>query len=193
MRRWHERFTPVGCTSVKFRDECAGLLARVAWTYMVTLTVDPKRFPRMGPESWLKAWRWFLYTWLSTCAVEAGQARRDPDGRMRGPWVNAYRAGRGCPMWILATEPHRDDSLHAHSLVKLTRDLPWLDYKVGHRIWNRDRGHAWIESPRDQVHVVGYVSKYVMKGGLDGLTFSPNWDAARMATCHRDALVASGV
>lgn len=179
MRRWQERFAPVGCDSKQFHAEYASLLSRVGWSYLITLTLDPKRFPRSGPESWLKMWRWFLFTWMATCAMKAGQAWKDGH-RIKGPWANAYRHGRGQPMWILATEPHRDDRLHAHGLVMLTRDLPWLEYAEGHKIWRAERGLAWIEAPKSQARVAGYVSKYVVKGGPDALTFSPNFDAAMM-------------
>lgn len=181
MGRWHERFTPVGCEPGHFRDQWASLLSRVAWSYLVTLTLDPKRYPRSGPESWLSMWRWWLFAWLSTCALRSGAAHTDDRGRLRGPWVNAYRAGRGQPMWVLAIEPHRDDRLHVHGLVKLTRDLPWLDYRAGHEIWQAQRGHAWIEAPRSQDQVAAYVSKYVVKCGPDALTLSPNFDAAMMS------------
>lgn len=180
MRRWQERFVPVGCTSKQFQEEYAELLSRVAWTYLVTLTMDPKRFPRSGPESWLKAWQWFIFTWCASCAVKSGLARWGEDGRLKGSWANANRRGAGAPMWVLATEPHRDDRLHVHALVKAPSMLPRLEYSEGHRIWNEARGWAWIEAPKDQGHVVSYVSKYVLKFGPDGLRLSPNFDAPRM-------------
>lgn len=158
------------------------LLSRVQWDYFLTLTYDPKRYPRSGPESWLKAWRWFLFAWLSECALQAGQAERDERGRLCGSWMNAWRKGRGQPMWILALEPHRDDRLHAHVLLKLTRHLTWLDYEVGQKLWQGSRGHCWFEVPRSRGQVAAYVAKYVVKLGSDALTLSPNFDAARMAS-----------
>jgi len=159
----------------------AELLGRVAWDYFVTLTVDPRRWPRMGEEAWRKAWSWFMYAWIAECAVRAGQAVYDR-GRVRGPWANAWGKGRGRPMTVLALEPHRDGRLHAHALVKLTRDLKWLDYSVGHEIWNRERGRAWIERPHDAEHVVRYVTKYVTKHqyGSGSIDLSENFDAARL-------------
>lgn len=178
--------------SDRLRDAWADLLCRVEWDQFITLTVDPKRKrnQRMGVEAWERAWRWLLFAWLAECAVLAGQARRDADrpGLLRGTWVNAWRKGRGVPMWVLALEPHRDDRLHAHVLLKLTRDSPWLDYGVGHQVWNRERGLAWFEKPRDQDHVTRYVSEYVVKheGGPGALCLSPNLDCARLTVCRPD-------
>lgn len=166
------------------------LLSRVSWDYFLTLTFDPSKHPRSGYESWLSAWRWFLYAWLSRCAMAAGDAWQDPQtGRIRGPWANAYRKGRGQPMWVLALEPHQDGRLHAHVLLKLTRYLPYLDYRIGQDLWRKGcdgrpgRGICWFEVPRSQAHTAAYVAKYVVKFGSDALTFSPNFDAARMTCC----------
>lgn len=193
-------------------------LSRVPWDYFLTLTISPVvrqdrfyhpdmprtwKFQRSGMESWLRAWRWFLYTWVGKCAVAAGQAREEQISRsggdsetvFKGPWANAWSKGRGQPMWVLALEPHRDNRLHAHVLVKMTRSLEWLDYRVGQDLWRKGhdgrpgRGVCWFEKPRSQEHVTCYVAKYVVKTGSDALTFSPNFDAARM-TCSR-AVVAS--
>lgn len=179
MRRWHERFTPVGCDSTYLRSQWAQFLGRAAWTYLITLTFDPKRHPRSGPEQWVKAWRWFLFAWMSSCAIQAGLAKREGD-RIRGPWVNSYRKGRGVPMWVLATEPHRDDRLHAHALLMMTRNQPWLRYSEAHRVWQGSYGWLGLEKPKSQLQVSAYVSKYVVKCGPDALTISPNFDAARM-------------
>ena len=160
----------------------AELLSRVPWDYFITLTYDPKRFPRSGEESWQSSWRWFLFAWLSRCALAAGCAQ-EHGTRLSGPWVNAWRKGRGRPMWVLALEPHRDDRLHAHVLVKLTRDLPWLDYRIGQKLWQSNRGICWFDKPRSQSHVAAYVAKYVVKSGSDSITLSENFDAARMASC----------
>ena len=181
--------------SINQRTEAAWqeLLSRCDWDYFVTLTVDPRRFPvvrgkrrvpRMQGESWLKAWRWFLFQWIRACAIRSGRARQEGD-RLRGPWINAWRHGRGRPMWVLALEPHRDGRLHAHALVKMTRDLPWLDYKVGVDLWWKDRGIAWFERPRSQSDVQRYVTKYVTKheGGSGSLYLSQNCDFARMTPC----------
>lgn len=157
------------------------MLSRVPWSYFLTLTLDPKKYPRSGPESWASAWRWFLFAWLSRCAVQAGAAAED-GGRLRGPWINAWRKGRGQPMWVLALEPHRDDRLHAHVLLKLTRDLPWLDYKIGQRLWQENRGICWFEVPESQARVTGYVTKYVVKSCSDSLLLSENFSAPRMAS-----------
>lgn len=157
------------------------LLSRVRWDHFLTLTLDPKRWPKSGPESWLKSVRWFLFAWHAECAIKAGLAWRDGD-RLRGPWVNAWRHGRGQPIWVLALEPHRDDRLHAHVLLKLTRNLEWLDYSVGQALWQADRGICWFQRPRSQEHVSAYVVKYVVKCGGDALSFSPNFDAARMVS-----------
>lgn len=91
-------------------------------------------------------------------------------------------------MWVLALEPHRDGRLHAHVLVKMTRHLEWLDYTIGQDLWRNGcdgrpgRGICWFEVPRSQLHVSCYVAKYVVKFGGDALTFSENFDAARMAS-----------
>lgn len=177
------------------------LLSRVRWDYFITLTVNPRWFPRMGAESWAKAWTWFLFTWLSESAVAAGQGEKvpstiktvrvkkggewvdEPVMRVKGPWANAWRKGRGKPMWVLALEPHRDSRLHAHVLVKMTRDLAWLDYSVGQKIWQAHRGICWFEVPKSQVEVGAYVTKYVVKSGSDALIFSENFDAARITGC----------
>lgn len=159
------------------------LLSRCQWDYFLTLTLDPKRFPRSGPESWVKSFRWFLFTWLSESAIVAGVARKDERGRLSGSWVNAWRKGRGQPMWVLALEPHRDDRLHAHVLVKMTRYLEWLDFSAGQKLWQANRGICWFEVPKSAARVGAYVAKYVVKCGGDALTFSPNFDAARMASC----------
>ena len=169
------------------REGWHNLLSRVTWSYFITLTYDPSRFPRSGEESWLSSWRWFLFAWLSSCAEANGQAWRDSEGRWHGSWANAWRHGRGRPIWALALEPHRDDRLHAHVLLRLTRDLPWLDYKSGQSLWWKNRGLCKFERPRSQEHVCSYVSKYILKRGSDAVTLSENFEAPRItvavATC----------
>jgi len=169
------------------RDGYAELLARVPWSYFVTLTYDPKRHPRSGEESWRKSWEWFLWAWLRSSAIAAGQAWEDDRGNLRGPWVNAWRKGSGRPVWVLALEPHRDDRLHAHVLLRMTRNLPWLDWKVGQVLWRSNRGGCWFEAPRDHEHVTRYVAKYILKSGSEGLFLSPNFDAPRMGCLTPDA------
>lgn len=167
---------------LEVRQGWSFLLSRVEWDYFITLTYDPKRYPRAGEESWLSSWRWFLFAWLKACALQAGAATEDPgDGRLRGSWANAWRHGRGRPWWALALEPHRDDRLHAHVLLKLTRDLPWLDWRIGQDLWWKNRGLCKFEVPRDQNHVAAYVSKYILKSGSDSVTLSDNFDAPMMA------------
>lgn len=158
----------------------ASLLTRVPWDQFITLTFDPNRFPRGGQESWLSAWRWFQFNWLGSCAEKAGQAWRDQAGRWHGSWANAWRHGRGRPMWALALEPHRDDRLHAHVLLRMTRELPWLDWKLGSDLWWANRGRCWFERPRSREHVCAYVAKYVLKSGSDSVFLSDNFDAPRM-------------
>lgn len=188
--------TPAGLV----RHEWAALLGRVPWDYFVTLTFDPKRHPRSGVESWVKAWRWFLFAWVCACAKAAGQCRewdrpeawqetergtwRRRPGRvgLSGPWINAWRRGAR-PSWVLALEPHQDGRLHAHVLVKLSGDLRRLDYRVGQDLWRGSRGVCWFEKPRSRERVAEYVAKYVTKWGSDALTFSENFDAARLACC----------
>ncbi len=55
-------------------------------------------------------------------------------------------------------------------------------------VWNRERGLAWFEKPRDQDHVTRYVSEYVVKheGGPGALCLSPNLDCARLTVCQPD-------
>lgn len=173
------------------REGYSELLSRVPWSYFVTLTCDPKRYPKMGVESWQSAWSWFHTSWIRESAIAAGQAWRDDRGKLHGRWANGWRHGRGRPQWVLALEPHRDDRLHAHALVRLTRDLPWLDYKLGQRIWSENRG-TWcrFEVPRSRADVCGYVSKYVVKGGSDGLTFSDNFEAPRLPVASATGLPA---
>ena len=108
--------------SKRVRRGWSDLLCRVDWDLFVTLTFDPKRFPRSGPEAWLSSVRWFLSAWLEECAVLTGLAFRAGD-KLRGPWANAWRHGRGRPMWALALEPHRDGRLHAHVLLKLAGQM----------------------------------------------------------------------
>lgn len=165
----------------KVRHGWGDLLSRQPWSYFLTLTFDPKRFARSGPESWLSSWRWFLFAWLSECAIQAGKAHRDDRGRLHGPWANAWRHGRGRPVWCLALEPHADGRLHAHVLLRLTSDLPWLDWSVGQRLWADARGLCRFEVPRSKDHVSNYVAKYVVKFGSDAITLSENFDAPRMA------------
>ena len=166
------------------RDGWSSLLTRVPWDQFITLTLDPKRFPRSGQESWLSSWRWFQFTWLTACAENAGEAWQDDKGHWRGSWVNAWRHGRGRPMWALAVEPHRDDRLHAHVLLRLTRGLPWLDWKIGADLWWANRGRAWFERPRSREHVCDYVAKYVLKSGSDSVFLSGNFDAPRMTVAE---------
>lgn len=177
-------------TSPEVREGYAELLSRVPWSYFVTLTADPKRYPRMGFESWTKAWVWFHYQWLKSAAIAAGQARWDDQAeKLRGPWANAWRRGSGHPQWALALEPHRDDRLHAHALVRLTSDLPWLDYRIGQELWSKSGRGSWcrFEVPRSPADVCSYVSKYVVKCGSDAITFSDNFEAPRMPVCGESA------
>lgn len=180
MEHWQDARPFVGGRDF-LHHEWASFLSRVDWDYFVTLTLDPSRYPRSGPESWLHSWRWFLFAWLCASAEKVGQVRRDDAGRLRGPWINAWRHGRGRPMWVLALEPHRSGRLHAHVLLKLTRDLPWLDYRVGQQLWWDNRGLAQFERPRSQGHVAAYVAKYVVKLGSDALTLSDNFDASQIS------------
>lgn len=165
--------------TARVRHGWSDLLCRVEWDLFVTLTFDPKRFPRSGPEGWLSSVRWFLAAWLQASAVAAGLAYTD-GRRLRGPWANAWRHGRGRPMWCLAIEPHADGRLHAHVLVKLAGQLKRLDWAIGSRLWNDSRGLCRFEVPRSQEHVTRYVAKYVVKFGSDAVTLSENFDAARM-------------
>lgn len=158
------------------------LLSRVPWSYFVTLTADPKR-GRMGPESWLKSWRWFHYEWLKECAVATGRAWAGDDGQVHGPWVNRWRAGKDRPVWVVGLEPHRDGRLHCHALLRLTGDVQRLDYERGQSLWSRRGRGAWcrFEVPRNRADVCAYVSDYVSKGGSDAIYFSDTYDAPRMA------------
>ena len=164
------------------RAAWAEFLGRMPWDYFGTLTVDPKRFPRMGEEGWHKAWEWFLHEWWMQSARACGGAWKHGD-RWRGPMANEWRKGKRRPQWVQAIEPHRDGRPHCHTLIKLSGQLQRLDYSIGHRIWNENRGFGWFEKPRSQQDVADYCSKYVTKHeyGSGALTLSPNLDIARMA------------
>lgn len=166
------------------RDGWASMLNRVPWSLFVTLTFDPKRYPRSGPESWLSSWSWFQHAWLSEAAIAAGQAWRDQAGYIRGPWANAWRHGRGRPMWALALEPHNDGRLHAHGLLKFPPGVERLDFAEGQKLWAANRG-KWcrFEVPRSHDHVCGYVAKYILKDSGECLHLSPNFEAPAMACC----------
>jgi hypothetical protein len=155
----------------------------VPWSYFVTLTADPSRYGRVGPELWLKSWRWFHYEWLKECAVATGRAHVDEAGKLRGPWANGWRHGKGHPIWVVGLEPHRDGRLHCHALLRLTGELQRLDYQIGQALWaKRGRGRICrFEVPRSRDDVCVYVSEYVAKGGSDAITFSENYDAPRMS------------
>lgn len=156
------------------------LLKRVEWSLFATMTFDPKRYPRSSEMVWISSWRWFLFTWMKETALDYGQLRVTEAGRYRGPFINAWRRGQGRPMWVLAFEPHRDNRLHCHVLMKLKREMN-LDWKKGCDIWYKNRGICWFEKPVDQHQVCNYVTKYFSKSGTsDAFVFSENFDSPKM-------------
>lgn len=178
----------------------AELLGGYVWDYFVTLTRDPGRAGRFGPENLVKAVEWFLRSWQIESAIGAGVCERiarpgwvavadrvcgrivrgqvwGEREKLRGPWWNAYRARIGHPVWVLGVERHRDGRLHAHLAVRLASVLlRRLDFSAGHKLWNNSYGFSWIQSARSSGAVSRYVSKYVAKGDIE---LSPNFSSGR--------------
>lgn len=63
--------------------------------------------------------------------------------------------------YVVAIEPHRSGALHAHALV----DQP-VDWSGIKEFWFQIAGLAYIEPVDDREKLAGYVSKYVVKGGV---------------------------
>lgn len=64
--------------------------------------------------------------------------------------------------WVRGCELQRRGTIHFHALfgdVGNLRRLTWMDR------WTKLAGFARIEAPRNREQVLGYVSKYVVKGG----------------------------
>ena len=75
---------------------------------------------------------------------------------------------------MIGFERQRNHRLHIHGLIRWAKQIERPAYRLGHEIWNADRGWAWLESPTSQQAVVDYVTKYVAKSG--DVHFSPNFD-----------------
>ena len=205
--------SPTCCEPGQVKAAWVELLSRMQWNLFVSLTVSPRvrnvwgeperfdypgrKFYRgVGQESLSKAWKAWLYKVLELQAITDGLAEiveRDGKRRVCGPWVNAWRKGKGLPVWVLGLERARPGArLHGHALLKLPDRIPWVDYRMARERWNQPNGFIRIEQPRDQRHVRAYVSKYVVKGGdleLSDSFVAPRMSVAdvasrRVAECH---------
>ncbi len=189
----------VGCvpiTDAAVREGYAELLGRYDWDVFATLTYGGRVWCPEKVERNFRSWifRWQEQTAEERCMCSVSWRRRtDGYGRVvgqtakrRGTWWNAYRAGRAFPTWVLGIEAHRSGLLHAHAIIRWSRALPDLRWRLGHELWRNPKseggfGHGLnrVVPPKNCNHVAGYVAKYVVKGG--DLVFSPSFDAARLA------------
>lgn len=126
----------------RLRDCWAELLNRWLWDWFATLTFrdDPH------PEKADKLFR----VWVSKLNRKLYGVR----------WA---KHGKGV-RWVRATELQRRGVIHYHVLMggdrlPNERRLDWMD------TWNELAGFARIEVPENAGAVVGYCSKYVVKGG----------------------------
>jgi hypothetical protein len=70
------------------------------------------------------------------------------------------KVGHSYFSYILAMEYQQRGVIHFHMLG----DKP-INFDLLHRYWNCAAGFAWAEPVKSQSDVVGYCSKYVVKGG----------------------------
>lgn len=152
------------------------LLTRYTWHYYATLTLHGD-FHRTGQESLLKAFRWWLFSWLLSEADALGLVHRR-DGQLRGPWINHYRKRRNTPVYAVGVERQGSGRLHLHAVIALRGVVQRLDFKRGHAIWNDDRGFAWLERVQSADDCAGYITKYTVKGG--DLFLSDSFNAHRL-------------
>lgn len=176
----------------KLRGAWAEFLGCLPWDVFATLT-----FKRPTGEEVLvrNIGRW-LWLWQLKTAIDCEMAWLEDDGghdpfkppqsrdtharRARGPWPNAYRKGRCYAQWVAGIEPHKSGRLHAHVMIHWSDRLKDLTRTDGWRIWFDQYGFARIESPRSELDVAAYCTKYVVKGG--DLYLSKSLDAYKPLT-----------
>jgi hypothetical protein len=156
------------------------LLSREPWHWFATLTfsptkkitdkwtqkrVDVDRFhPLRGMhlEAADKAFRWWVFELNKR--LYGGNWRRNPHGGV---------------VWARGQEFHKSGRVHFHAVMAAPDgDLNRLASRYHwHELWYREFGRNQIEYPRSQDDVLGYVSKYVTKGGE--VDFSQNFGKAQ--------------
>lgn len=62
--------------------------------------------------------------------------------------------------YVAGWEHQKRGALHIHALI----DKP-INFRLIHTVWNKMAGFAWIEPASDVEVAVGYLAKYVSKGG----------------------------
>ena len=156
----------------------AELLARQPWHWFATLTFSPTKWVMDGgrrrevdrfhplygmhPEAADKCFRWFVAR-LNDAIYGRHWERRLPGG----------------VVWARGTELHQSGRLHYHAVLAASdRDLNRTVQRYScNQFWFRNFGRNQIERPSSQDDVVGYVSKYVAKGGV--VDVSRNFDAVQ--------------
>ena len=154
----------------------AELLGRQPWHWFATLTFSPTKWimdggrrrevdrfhPLYGmhPEAADKCFRWFVSR-INDAIYGRHWERRAPGG----------------VVWARGTELHASGRLHYHAVLgavdcdlnKVASRYHW------HEFWFWEFGRNRLERPSSQDDVVGYVSKYVVKGGV--VDVSRNFEA----------------
>lgn len=162
----------------------AELLARQPWHWFWTLTFSPTKVVTdcgsrrevdrfhplygMHPEAADKCFRWVV-----------GRLNARLYGRH---WEKRLQGG---VVWARGTELHQSGRLHYHAVLaahdcdlnKVASRYHW------HEFWFREFGRNQLERPSSQGDVVGYVSKYVVKGGV--VDVSRNFEAVQPLNIFR--------
>jgi len=136
------------------RDAWGEWLGHRPWDLFLTLTSERKTHP----EALLKRFRY--------CTNKIG------DQLYGRHW---QRSGTG-PEYVVGMERHKSGWPHSHALLRLPNvDMSDpLQFSLAH--WQKfitdTGGFCMLERPRNQLEVVGYTTKYVLKEG--DLTLSDN-------------------
>ena len=62
--------------------------------------------------------------------------------------------------YLVAYEHQKRGALHLHALIN-----DRVNFQLIHTVWNKMAGFVWIEPVKDLDRSIGYISKYVTKGG----------------------------
>ena len=197
--------TPAAGDAFKVHDlhmAWKGLVERYPWHAFTTHTYRQKapqrrEFkpppPLVGIESNEKNFRRWLFDVLADEAVRQGLGWWK-DGRIRGPWHNAYKR-RVCaahPVWVLGVERDRNGKIHCHALIRWPDMLPDVRRTRAWKLWFDRHGMGRMLPPTWQGAVSQYVTKYATKEGevtfsrfFDRLDASKreSWDGLRVLSC----------
>ncbi len=129
---------------------------------------NQKQVVREGWESYIEdlaTWKWFVsLTFKDIVTVD----QLDHQWRYLVQRLNANLfgnhytriTGHSYFAYAMGIEAQKRGALHAHILIDRNINLTLL-----HSIWNRMAGFAWVKPVIDQDGAIGYISKYVTKGG----------------------------